>query len=146
MVNLAFNRSLATGRRQNANATLNIASNTLPCVFTPLGLPPPGEQLPPFRRGFPPPLNAGSKGSDPSCGDRPKVRLPRSVPSSRSRPRVLGRSEGSAATSTKHPAAFNAHRPDGRGSGLVQYVLSLTGADFSRGALAARPLRRAAER
>jgi alkanesulfonate monooxygenase SsuD/methylene tetrahydromethanopterin reductase-like flavin-dependent oxidoreductase (luciferase family) len=37
---LAFNRSSATCRRQNANSTLDIASNTLPYVFTPLGLPP----------------------------------------------------------------------------------------------------------
>jgi hypothetical protein len=40
MSNLAFNRSSATCRRQNANSTLDIASNTLPYVFTPLGLPP----------------------------------------------------------------------------------------------------------
>ena len=43
MSNLAFNRSLAIGRHQNANTTLNIASNTLSVHFradgpsTPIG-------------------------------------------------------------------------------------------------------------
>ncbi len=40
MSNSAFNRSLPTSRRQNANTTLNIACNTLAYVFAQMGLPP----------------------------------------------------------------------------------------------------------
>jgi hypothetical protein len=83
---------------------------------------------------------------DPRCGrtepdDRSKARLPRPVPSCRFHLRVLGRSERSVGTSGKHPAAFNAHTPDGRGSGLVQYVLSRVGGQSIKDSNAAFSLR-----
>ncbi len=42
---MAFNSSSATGRREDANSTVDIAPNTLAYVFTPLGLLPLDEYI-----------------------------------------------------------------------------------------------------
>jgi hypothetical protein len=62
MWNLAFNRSLETSQRKNANATLNIASNTLAYIFAQMGLPPHAGQYG-GRFGLGPPRRGGAAGA-----------------------------------------------------------------------------------